>query len=590
MAEITYPTEWQLGKPRGSIKTNPTNYQVTLSPPNVKQIVNFFRFCEYKNQIEALKAAETWQMQKSDEYDLTRNKIRYLDKDTIEVQLTQDQVMKTDAKFIKEVQKYPLNAKSKLCKKEGKEYIKYYALCQDVKKTFPFNSLITNYKIVEYKNGDSLDNRLCNMKEFGGIDKALIEETVKISDNKKNNADDIIKDSELQPKYFYVDIKDLPKNIWILGKPSGTIFKAKDEPNIIHCRINDNNNKIHSKTFNIKDYKSEKEAMNEAKKWQIKISYQLGVTKNMIKLIDNNLILVQIACQDKTKEIKTMKTNKILINLIQKISIFESTNPRGISYPCSVINDKIIAFHILITKYKEYNESIIKIDHINGDKFDNTFENLRPVNTSLNNINRINTTNKSYYVTANKKNPKIELDASVNNDNYFFSFPILLNDKDMENPDKLNNYCSDFSFNFRQKIIKISQIDKDTIQDIINDCENSTERYDLTLLKYTSALLDIASNIANKSICYDYNIYKEYLCDILDDKEVRKIFKFYINHQIEYHHKLLKLSIKSNKLYKTKLMNDIVEKLKNDIINMDISKKEPTKIKNILKIMNTSTK
>ena len=55
-------------------------------------------------------------MEISDENDLTRNKIRYLDKNTIEVKLTQDKIMKTDSKFIKEVEKYPINVKSKKTK------------------------------------------------------------------------------------------------------------------------------------------------------------------------------------------------------------------------------------------------------------------------------------------------------------------------------------------------------------------------------------------------------------------------------------------------------------------------------------------
>src|ERR1700744_4516952 len=98
-----YPTNWQLGKARGSIKESATNYLVTMSPPGIKQIIKYFLFRDYKSKTEAYEKASEWCMQKSDEYGLTRNKIRYIDKDTIEVKLTQDQIMTTDAKFIKEV-------------------------------------------------------------------------------------------------------------------------------------------------------------------------------------------------------------------------------------------------------------------------------------------------------------------------------------------------------------------------------------------------------------------------------------------------------------------------------------------------------
>lgn len=53
-----------------------------------------------------------------------------------------------------------------------------------------------------------------------------------------------------------MDIDQLPKHIWLLGKISGTIFKRTGQ-NIWAITIADNNKK-HSKTFSVENYDSEK--------------------------------------------------------------------------------------------------------------------------------------------------------------------------------------------------------------------------------------------------------------------------------------------------------------------------------------------
>src|SRR5579885_2768455 len=156
MHNITYPTQWQLGKPRGSIKEFPTSYLAIISPPNEKQINKYFLFKDYENSKEKARGAASKYLQKeSDKRNLTRNQIRYINKDIIEVKLTQNQIMKTNSKFIDKVQKYPINVSAKKTKFD----IKYYVKCQNKKKSFLFTDLICSYEIVEYINGDSLDLR-----------------------------------------------------------------------------------------------------------------------------------------------------------------------------------------------------------------------------------------------------------------------------------------------------------------------------------------------------------------------------------------------------------------------------------------------
>ena len=77
-----------------------------------------------------------------------------------------------------------------------------------------------------------------------------------------------------------------------LGKEAGTIFKRKNQNNIWTARVEekDENGKSIStktKTFNITKYGSKKQAKKEAIRWKIITSYKLNVTKNMIKIINN---------------------------------------------------------------------------------------------------------------------------------------------------------------------------------------------------------------------------------------------------------------------------------------------------------------
>lgn len=48
-----YPTPWTLGKPRGTIKGQPTCWLVVMSPPNAPQTATYFRFKDYNNNKES---------------------------------------------------------------------------------------------------------------------------------------------------------------------------------------------------------------------------------------------------------------------------------------------------------------------------------------------------------------------------------------------------------------------------------------------------------------------------------------------------------------------------------------------------------
>ena len=161
MADEQYPTLWHSGIPRGSIHETKTGYQIRINPPNGKQLVNSFKISSYGSKKETLKNVKRYMSEQSERLGLNRNQLRYISKDIIEVKLPNGQIMKTDAKHINKVLKYPFRTNTK----KNEDNIKYYVMCQDGKKAFQFSNLICDYEQVEYINGDTLDLRLENLKE-----------------------------------------------------------------------------------------------------------------------------------------------------------------------------------------------------------------------------------------------------------------------------------------------------------------------------------------------------------------------------------------------------------------------------------------
>jgi hypothetical protein len=445
-------------------------------------------------------------MKISDQYDLTRNKIRYLDKDTIEVKLTQDKIMTTDSKFIKEVEQYPIITKIK--KTNNSE--KYYAICQDKKKTFPFSDLITNYKNIKFKNNDGLDLRLKNISEFGEI---KVDQTI-LNDNESY---DIIN----QYKYFeYLknnEISKLPKNVWILGKPAGTIFNKNGNKNIYTICVTDSNQKQHTKTLNIKDFNnSDKLIKEEAEKIKIIMSYKLGMTKNLIRINDEYL-------EVKITDLKLMKVNMFLLKLIQKINIFISSGNSDVEYPATYLNDKNVLFHRLIT---QYNNNYL-VDHINGDTLDNRYENLRPVNYSLNNINR-HIDIKGYKEVNTIFGKAIKVYTKLDKKEYskYYSVKKLGYEKACE-----------MAKEFRNKVKLINNFDESFIEEL-------NEKEDKIMLKYLTKIINKNKDIAIISVNYNKKIYLEAFESIdLDVKYKNNLFNNYILENIKLFNKLKDLDL-----------------------------------------------
>lgn len=385
---MQYPTEWQFGVPRGSCKPVKENgilkpkHIVKMTPPSPQKAYSkTFFYRDYDSKKLAKNAAKKWRKEQSDLLGLTTNRIRYLDKDTIEVDLTKDDYMKTDAKFL-DIFIELFDKETRLhCDSKTREKIRKYAVYQkQSSQSKPLSKLLCNYKIVDYINGDSLDLTSCNMKEFGSVEN---KNTKNIKITSKTKATTLEKDAEKQVDYFEMKYDDLPKGIWLLGKVNRKPFHRKNQENIWTARVveKDDDDKVartSSKTFNIVDYKNSDDAFNEGVRWQKITSYKLNATKNMIKIIDNDTIEVQL-----TKD-KTMLTDMIFLPLIQKIPLCVSTNQRDMIYAAYTYKQKKSItrnFHNLITGFG-------MVDHVNGNTLDNRLSNLLITTYSLNNSNR----------------------------------------------------------------------------------------------------------------------------------------------------------------------------------------------------------
>jgi hypothetical protein len=491
-----YPTKWQLGKPRGTANERENDYRAVVSPPGQKQMNKIFTFSKYGGKANAKKEADKWCQELSDKLGLTRNQIRYIDANTIEVQLTQDKIMKTNAKYLNQVQLYPLNVKTKKSKSNSSKD-RHYVMCQNIKKVFPFTDLICNYKIVEYINNDSLDLREENLKEFGSVeikDIKVGKEIVNITQN----------DVNIQYECFDKDIIDLPKNIWILGKPAGTVFKRSDT-NVYTATVHDENNKAHTKTFNIDKFKSDEETKKAAEKWQFETSYKLGMTKNLIKIINDDTIEIKLTKNELTK------TNKIFIQLIQKIPLFSCKSGNGIIYCMTSINNQNVRFHGLITGFD-------MVDHIDGNTLNNTLINLRYCDISMNNSNRHEPANNKHGYTG------LRLDDRIYGQCYVAK--VTIHGKQFSRYFSISTYgenkAKEMAIAFKKKTENVTKY----VVNIDEDDDEKLLRIDLLKLGYSMSYIKT------------YTVYdiKEYLSGVeLNEGDRLNMHLYYMDEQMKYY-------------------------------------------------------
>lgn len=336
---VSYPTEWSLGKARGAVFETGSTIRITIDG-----VCTIFKVSDYADYEAAKQAALNYRYAESTRLGKTRNQIRYLDGYTIEVQLTHDMTMLTDALFIPQVETYLLSAKRKGSTNQ------YYAVYQDKKMVAPFTDLICPYKPVKYINGNSLDCRFGNLRSF----------------SYQSSQEDV-------SVHFLTPYNELPEGVWILGKPAGTIFQRTGD-DIWSCVIQ-HPDQYKTRTFNFPDNGGRDQAYQVAYRWMVNVSHELGMTKNLIKL-EGDVVYVQL-----TKN-QVMITDRVFLPLIQQIPLFVTNSMHSTKYYCGCIVDgHQTTFHKLITGYS-------MTDHLSH-PLDNRMKHLRWADHSLNNSNRL---------------------------------------------------------------------------------------------------------------------------------------------------------------------------------------------------------
>ncbi len=169
---------WILGKYAGTVfeRTSRSNWSVVVKKEDGSVVTKTLTFNE-KNKDELYKKAVQIKNDLSDQYELTRNKIKIINDDVIEVQLTQNQIMRTDYKFLDLIQKYPLYAS----KSEG-ENSKYYTGINYNNVNKLYHNVITGFEMVDHIDRNPLNNCLSNLRK---ADHKLNNNNRSMSENSK---------------------------------------------------------------------------------------------------------------------------------------------------------------------------------------------------------------------------------------------------------------------------------------------------------------------------------------------------------------------------------------------------------------------
>lgn len=233
---LTYPIyklnmklkDWQVGKPTGTIlyrnlQNESERYEVRIPLGNGKTHSKSFTIYKFKSKEEAYNTANKYLYNKSTELGLTRNRIRIIDKTTIEVELTKNYIMNTDLKFNNIIQKYSLCAT-----KSGRETAEYYANISINNKMHYFHKYITGFDMTDHIDRNPMNNCLSNLRET----------TPKLNNNNRSINKKLIKKQKsiIDPRIYNKMKYNFDKNV----------FMALD----------DNNNIV--KTFEVEKYGGEK--------------------------------------------------------------------------------------------------------------------------------------------------------------------------------------------------------------------------------------------------------------------------------------------------------------------------------------------
>lgn len=127
------------------------------------------------------------------------------------------------------------------------------------------------------------------------------------------------------------------------------LIDPKSKAERYEVRISLGGGKVKSKSFAIVKYESHNDAYIEAEEWLKDYSDSNGLTRNMIRKIDDDTIEIKLAGGHITK------TDMDFLDLCQKYTI------NAEYYACFSINNKLINFHNHITGYSMVNDFVEKL-------------------------------------------------------------------------------------------------------------------------------------------------------------------------------------------------------------------------------------
>jgi hypothetical protein len=276
--------------------------------------------------------------------DKIKNRIRFISDKLVEVELSMNKIAIMNREHLSKIFGYDLSVKEK---KTRNGPIFYPMYCEQ-KIHKPLYRLFIDAEVINYKDGNPLN---------------LTEE------NLINNEDKIKIISD--PNTYVVEFNP---NKWLGGKYAGTIF----------CRSNDSawnmvlktDEKNYSKYYKFTNT-NKQEKYNELNEIKMKLSDDLGLTKNKYRYIDSDTIEVKL---DKEH---TFITDSKFIDIVEKNALFitKSGNENSKAYVGMMIEKKNKSFHNFITGFNF-------VDHIDRNPLNNKLSNLRNSNQSENNKNR----------------------------------------------------------------------------------------------------------------------------------------------------------------------------------------------------------
>lgn len=356
---MIYPTEWIGGNRAGSL-TDKHNHILAriILPHGTKDMDSkdhkMFKYTNDKEKEDAYAEGDKWLFKISDEFGLTKNKYRFLDKNTIEMKTSKESFI-FDSFNLEKIKDYSISMKDgNITYRDGRSDLCLLNIL--------FGTAHVNY----------LDNNKLNLKCSNIVDKNIVPFEY-VCENKKYNINHhLLITKFLQTKYFPHVINILPFNCWTFGKfeKIGSIHKLEGKSHIIKITAISKNTKTEFvRHINTLQFDNEKDALFEADKIHYDMAYQLGTIKNMINIINNETMFVMLT------QNFIMITDTEFLHLVNILSLFSETTA-NMCKPATRLDYTNKPFDNLITGYKN-------TVHINGNTLDNRLINLRPYSKNV---------------------------------------------------------------------------------------------------------------------------------------------------------------------------------------------------------------